>query len=140
MAQVVAAGMMLGPATGDTATIVKLFRVMLLMPVVLVIATIYRRHPAVIVNKHSNVPLVPGFLIGFLVLMLAASLDWLSPAVVNGAGDLSRWLLVTAIAAVGVKTKFQKLLKLGWQPLLMLVLETAFIAVFVLLAVFLQGA
>jgi uncharacterized membrane protein YadS len=109
---------------------------MLLMPVVLVIATIYRRHPAVIVNKHDKVPLLPGFLIGFLLLMLAASLDWLSPALVNGAGDLSRWLLVTAIAAVGLKTSFEKLLNLGWKPLLMLVLETAFIAAFVLVAVF----
>ena len=140
VAQVVVAGMMLGPTTGDTATIVKLFRVMLLMPVVLVIATIYRHHHVVIVNEHANVPLVPGFLIGFLVLMLAASLGWLSPALVNGAGDLSRWLLVTAIAAVGVKTSFEKLFKLGWQPLLMLVLETAFIAVFVLVAVFHLGA
>ena len=135
MAQVVAAGMMLGPATGDTATIVKLFRVMLLMPVVLVIATIYRHNPAVIVDEHANIPLVPVFLIGFLVLMVAASLGLLSPALVEGSGDLSRWLLVTAIAAVGVKTSFEKLLKLGWQPLLMLVLETAFIAVFVLVAV-----
>jgi len=136
VAQVVAAGMMMGPTTGDTATIVKLFRVMLLMPVVLVIATIYRHNPAVIVDEHANMPLVPGFLIGFLLLMIAASLGWLSPALVDGAGDLSRWLLVTAIAAVGVKTSFEQLLKLGWQPLLMLVLETAFIAVFVLAAVF----
>ena len=79
-------------------------------------------------------------MIGFLVLMLAASLGWLSPALVNGAGDLSRWLLVTAIAAVGVKTSFEKLLKLGWQPLIMLMLETAFIAVFVLVAVLHLGA
>ena len=35
VAQVVAAGMMLGPEAGDTATVVKLFRVMLLMPVVI---------------------------------------------------------------------------------------------------------
>lgn len=46
VAQVVAAGMMLGPDAGDTATVVKLFRVMLLMPVVMAISLWYRQQPA----------------------------------------------------------------------------------------------
>ena len=51
------------------------------------------------------------------------------------AGDASRGLLVTAIAAAGIKTSFEDLLKLGWQPVAMLVGETVFIAALVLGAI-----
>jgi uncharacterized integral membrane protein (TIGR00698 family) len=130
VAQVVAAGMMLGPVAGDIATVVKLFRVMLLMPVVLVIAMLYRQHP----NSSTSdepVPLVPGFLIAFVVLMLLSSVGMLAPEAVRLASDSSRWMLVTAIAAAGIKTSFEDLLKLGWQPVIMLVGETIFIGLVV---------
>jgi uncharacterized membrane protein YadS len=55
--------------------------------------------------------------------------------VVQAASDMSRVCLVLAIAAVGIKTSIEDLLKLGWKPLLLFVGETVFIAGFVLLAV-----
>ena len=131
VAQVVAAGMMLGPQAGDTATVVKLFRVMLLMPVVLVIVIAYRNHPDVQVSGQ-DVPLIPGFLVAFIVLVLLATVGVIQPPVAKIAGDVSRGLLVTAIAAAGIKTSFEDLAKLGWQPVVMLVGETLFIAAFVL--------
>lgn len=134
VAQVVAAGMMLGPEAGDTATVVKLFRVMLLMPVVLVIAVLYRNHPQAQASD-DKVPLVPGFLLAFIVLVLLASIGVFTPDMTRIASDTSRWMLVTAIAAAGVKTSFEDLLKLGWQPVAMLVGETVFIAAFVLASV-----
>jgi len=138
VAQVVAAGMMLGPQTGDTATVVKLFRVMLLMPIVLIIVMLYRHHPAAQVTD-AGVPLVPGFLLAFIVLMLANSVGVFTPDMIQVAGDTSRWMLVTAIAGAGVKTSFEDLLKLGWTPVLMLVGETVFIASFVLAVVLWGG-
>jgi uncharacterized integral membrane protein (TIGR00698 family) len=131
VAQVVAAGMMLGPQAGDTATVVKLFRVMLLMPVVLLIVIAYRNHPDVQVSGQS-VPLIPGFLVAFIVLVLLATVGVIEPPVAKLAGEVSRGLLVTAIAAAGIKTSFEDLAKLGWQPVVMLVGETLFIAAFVL--------
>ena len=138
VAQVVAAGMMLGPQTGDTATVVKLFRVMLLMPIVLIIVMLYRNHPAAQVTDAA-VPLVPGFLLAFIVLVLANSVGAFTPEMIHVAGDASRWMLVTAIAGAGVKTSFEDLLKLGWTPVLMLVGETVFIAFFVLAVVLWGG-
>ncbi|MFM7330874.1 MAG: YeiH family protein [Brachymonas sp.] len=146
VAQVVAAGMMLGPQAGDTATVVKLFRVMLLTPVVVVIAMLYRRQMAAAAadaaaavaadgNKPpsapASVPLIPGFLLAFIVLMLLASTQVLPKIWVETASQASRCCLVAAIAAAGIKTSFEELLKLGWQPVLMLVTETLFIALFV---------
>jgi uncharacterized integral membrane protein (TIGR00698 family) len=139
VAQVVAAGMMLGPQAGDTATVVKLFRVMLLTPVVVVIALLYRRQMADAAlavaadgqptpSSAASVPLIPGFLLAFIVLMLLASSQVFPKAWVDSASNASRWCLVAAIAAAGVKTSFEELLQLGWQPVLMLMLETIFIA------------
>ena len=136
VAQVVAAGMMLGPQAGDVATLVKLFRVMLLMPVVLVIAVLYRHHPAVR-TPDTEVPLIPGFLLAFVVLVMLASVGTITPPMAQVAGDASRWMLVTAIAAAGVKTSFEDLLKLGWKPVAMLLGETVFIVLFVVLGVLL---
>ena len=62
---------------------------------------------------------------------------WLPGAVVTWATDTSRWCLVVAIAAAGVKTSLGDLEKLGWQPVVMLVVETVVIALFVLTAVLL---
>ncbi len=155
VAQVVAAGMMLGPAAGDTATVVKLFRVMMLTPVVIVIAMVYRRHIAQAATDAAEavakdglsyggtspspaaVPLIPGFLLAFIVLMLLASSNIFPKSWVDGASQASRWCLVAAIAAAGVKTSFEDLLKLGWQPVLMLIAETVFIALWVALGLLL---
>jgi uncharacterized integral membrane protein (TIGR00698 family) len=73
VAQVVAAGMMMGQETADAATVVKLFRVVLLVPVVLVISWACR-HWAVTRTTTSSplerpqVTLIPGFLLFFLAL------------------------------------------------------------------------
>jgi uncharacterized integral membrane protein (TIGR00698 family) len=150
VAQVVAAGMMLGPAAGDTATVVKLFRVMLLTPVVVVIALMYRQQMAQATANAAadaaaavaadgkkpqvapaSVPLIPGFLLAFIVLVLLASSQVFPKTWVDAASQASRWCLVAAIAAAGVKTSFEQLLKLGWQPVAMLVAETVFIALIV---------
>jgi uncharacterized integral membrane protein (TIGR00698 family) len=146
VAQVVAAGMMLGPEAGDTATVVKLFRVMLLTPVVVVIALLYRRQMAqatadaaaavaadgkATTQAPASVPLIPGFLLAFIVLMLLASTQVFPKSWVDTASNASRWCLVAAIAAAGVKTSFEELLKLGWQPVIMLLAETLFIAALV---------
>ena len=140
VAQVVAAGMMMDQEAGDAATVVKLFRVVLLMPVVLLIAFFYRQHAgaATAAGKvREKVPLVPTFLLGFMVLVLVASTGKVPTTVTQAANDVSRWCLVMAISAAGVKTSFEDLKKLGWQPVVMLVTETLGIAVFVLAAILL---
>jgi uncharacterized membrane protein YadS len=52
----------------------------------------------------------------------------LPSSVTQAIGELSRWMLVIAIGAAGLKTNFQELAKLGWQPVVMLLVETLFIA------------
>jgi uncharacterized membrane protein YadS len=49
--------------------------------------------------------------------------------------DLSRNCLVLAIAALGLKTSFQQLAQAGWRPFALLVVETLWMAAFVLIAI-----
>ena len=141
VAQVVAAGSLLSTPTQtvavDTATIVKLFRVMLLMPIAVLIASLYRGAEAPGQNLNdpqaatpaATVPLIPGFLLAFIVFMLLGTVQALPAQVPAWAGQASRAFLVVAIAAAGVKTSFEELRELGWTPVWMLGMETVWIAV-----------
>jgi uncharacterized integral membrane protein (TIGR00698 family) len=133
VAQVIGAGYLISNHAGEVATLVKLARVACLVPVVLAIASVYRRGRPL--DEAAMAPVLPVFLGGFLLLMLANSLH-LIPVVAAGAlAGVSRACLVAAIAALGVKTSFQALASLGWQPVLMLAGETVCIALLVLCTV-----
>lgn len=127
VAQVVAAGMLFGSEAGDVSTVVKLFRVALLLPVVLVISIFFASQSAGKVDIQSF-KLIPLFLIGFVVMSLVASMQMVSPVTVETISSISRWMLVIAIAAAGLKTNFQELAQLGWKPVILLVVETLYIA------------
>ena len=57
----------------------------------------------------------------------------------EAASSLSRWCLVTAIAALGIKTSLEKLAAVGWRPVALMVGETVFLAILVLGAVLGMG-
>jgi uncharacterized integral membrane protein (TIGR00698 family) len=137
VAQVVAAGTLLGPDVANSATVVKLFRVMLLLPVVMAISFLYRQHAAAD-PPRSRPPLLPGFLVAFVVLMLLSSTGQVPATWVRAASDATSICLVLAIAAVGIKTDLQEVLRLGWRPLLLFASETAFIAALILGAMLIQ--
>ena len=141
VAQVVGAGYMIDHATGDYATIVKLFRVSMLAVVVVVVSAMFKteREQAereiaasggnAVVKKQ---PLVPWFLWVFVALVAINSLGFVPAEVGKGLSDFSRLCLVVAIAALGIKTSFQQLAKAGWRPFTLLLVETLWMAAFVL--------
>ena len=134
VAQVVGAGYTISPQTGEVATYVKLLRVTMLLPVVVMIAFLARRGAGG--APKGTGPAVPLFLIGFVVLVVANSFGLLSKTFMTSANDISRWCLVTAIAALGMKTSFKALLVAGWRPVALMVLETAWIGTLVMAAVY----
>ena len=136
VAQVVAAGMLFGPEAGDVSTVVKLFRVSLLLPVVLVISIFFGTQKSTNKLGWGSLKLIPTFLLGFVALSIVASMKILPLVLTQQISGLSRWMLVIAIAAAGLKTNFEELAKLGWQPVLMLVVETLFIALLGLIFIF----
>jgi len=131
VAQVVGAGYTVATEAGDVATFVKLLRVALLVPVVVGLALLYRARRERAAGA-SAAPLVPLFLLGFAALVAVNSAGWIPARAGAALADLSRWCLVTAIAALGVKTSFQSLAALGWRPVALLAINTAFLAALVL--------
>jgi uncharacterized integral membrane protein (TIGR00698 family) len=132
VAQVVGAGYMISPATGDIATVVKLLRVALLVPAVVVIAWLFRRQQGMQADSGRRIPLVPGFLLAFICLVAVNSSGFLPHAITDAMSETSRGCLVIAIAALGLKTSLQKLASVGWRPIALLVGETLFLAMLVI--------
>jgi len=132
VAQVIGAGYMVSEETGDISTIIKLLRVATLVPVVLVIAVVVSRMS---LQKSSSRPPFPLFLLGFAAIVSVNSTGVVPSEILDGLVTVSRWCLVTAIAALGMKTSFKALLQVGWRPVGLLVGETIWIALFVLTAI-----
>lgn len=136
VAQVAGAGYMLNPETGDYAIIVKLFRVSMLAVVVVVVSAVFKKEREDI-DHHSGEsakkqPLVPWFLWVFVALVALNSLGGVPAIVQIGLNDMSRICLVMAISALGVKTSFMQLARAGWRPFALLLIETLWMAGFVL--------
>jgi uncharacterized integral membrane protein (TIGR00698 family) len=136
VAQVVGAGYTISPKTGDIATYVKLLRVTLLLPVVFTIAFVVSRRSAG-KGGGARAP-TPWFLFGFAALVAANSFGLISKPAGEAMSAVSRACLVTAIAALGMKTSFGDLVKVGWRPVALMVVETAWIGAVVLAAVLLS--
>lgn len=136
VAQVVGAGFSISEEAGETSTLVKLMRVTALAPVVVLVALWSRGEQ----EPGRRPPLVPGFVVGFLVLATINSLGLLPLALAEAATLASRWALLTAIAAVGMKTSMREMLRLGPAAIALLVAETAFIAALVGTGLVLLGA
>ncbi len=138
VAQVVGAGYSISDDAGDTATIVKLFRVALLLPAVLVISFLFRANQ----QPHANIarpPLLPMFLVAFAALVVINSSGWVPQSVNAGLQEASRWCLVTAIAALGTKTSLGDLARVGWRPIAVIVAESVVVAMIVLAGLLLMG-
>lgn len=132
VAQVIGAGYAVSTEAGDTATIVKLARVAMLLPVILCVGIYARSSRA---SSAEKPPLLPWFVAAFAVLVVAGSLlpvaGWLREA----GNATSRFCLVASIAALGVKTRFADIASAGWKPVVLMVGQTAFIAALALTAI-----
>ena len=131
VAQVVGAGYSVSRETGDIATIVKLMRVAMLLPVVVCFALIGRRTQG---NDQSGVspPLLPWFAVAFLLLAWINSSGWIGSTMQSVTNDVSRWCLIVSMSAIGMKTQLKQLVAVGLKPVLLMLGEAVFLAALVL--------
>ncbi|MEM7269279.1 MAG: putative sulfate exporter family transporter [Pseudomonadota bacterium] len=127
VAQVVGAGFSVSESTGETATVVKLIRVSMLAPVIFC-AVLVIRWLNVSVDKGDRPPLVPWFVGGFVLLAALNSLELLPKTAVSVMSEASGWALLSAIAAVGVRTSLEEVFHVGGRAIALLVIETIFLA------------
>jgi uncharacterized integral membrane protein (TIGR00698 family) len=118
VAQVVGAGYAVSEAAGNTAVIVKLFRVFLMLPLVLAIGWLFARRA---VTTAGKIP-IPMFAIVFVALCVLNSIAPAFPGVASIFAQVkaplieaSTWGLLIAISALGLGTSLTAIAALGWR-------------------------
>lgn len=151
VAQVFAAGHMVSDEVAEFATYTKMLRVTALVPVVVVLGFLFRSTLLSQSNETTQelssssssnsssvtkpARLLPGFLIGFIVLMLLSNVGVIPDAGIDAMSDLSHVCLLIAMAALGAKSNLMELWHVGRKPLLLLVINTLFIGLLAFLLI-----
>jgi len=136
---VVAAGYSYSEAAGDYATIVKLTRATLIIPVSLIIAGIQLYKKKQHAEKVSLRQVFPWFILWFLVASLISSTGILPEAFISSAKWLSRFMIAMALGSIGLSANLKDLLKTGKKPVLLGLGTWFFVALSSLLVQFFQG-
>ena len=122
-ASVVASGYAFSEAAGDFATMVKLIRTIAIIPTVLVFAWIGVRMKKKEMQatgdgkKVNMMKIIPWFIGGFLLLAVLNSVGCIPVAVAAGIKSTSKFLMVTALAAIGLSTSITDFKKAGLKPM-----------------------
>lgn len=119
---VVAAGYAFSNEAGAYATIVKLTRTTMIIPISLIFAavTIFNKKKAAKADGTVNYSLkriFPWFIIGFLAASLLNTLGVFSQNVVEFLSTAGKFFIVMALSAVGLSANFKDMLKTGFKPL-----------------------
>lgn len=121
---VVAAGYAFSDGAGDFATMVKLTRTLSIIPTVLIFAFINLRLKAknnAITGEEKKVDILklfPWFIVGFVALAIINSLGYIPNNISVAAKDCSKFLMVAALAAIGLSTSFKEVKKSGIAPMI----------------------
>lgn len=126
---VVATGYAFSEGAGDFATMVKLTRTLSIIPTVIIFALINvrikKREAAKLSDSkkeiRANVSILnifPWFILGFLLMAIIASVFTIPAEVVSETKSTSKFLMVAALAAIGLNTSFKSLKKSGLRPMI----------------------
>ncbi|MGL4981486.1 MAG: YeiH family protein, partial [Treponemataceae bacterium] len=126
---VVAASFAYSEAAGDFATMVKLTRTLSIIPVVIIFSLINMRFKkrAIALNHgdesqvKSNLhifKLVPWFIVGFILLSVINSFGVIPSVAIEQSKNLSKFLMVAALSAIGLTTSFKDMKQSGVNPMI----------------------
>ena len=120
---VVATGYAFSEAAGDFATMVKLTRTLSIIPAVLVFAAVNlhlkkKQSGDAAAVKVSIKSIFPWFILGFLAMSALTSLGLLPASVCTVMKHTSKFLMVAALAAIGLNTDFKALCRSGAKPMI----------------------
>lgn len=142
VAQVVAAGGVIGGGALAVAVAVKLARVLTLAPVVTVLSVRQRflvRASKVGEQPAHLPPLVPGFVLGFVGLVLVRSLVPIPEFVLQAGESLQTLLLAAAMFALGCGVSLKRLTRVGARPFALAGCSTILVSTVALVGMVLVG-
>ena len=147
---VVATGYAFSEGAGDFATMVKLTRTLSIIPTVITFAFISLRLKKKEAQKNSKNPdelkanfsikkIFPWFILGFVAMSVVASIFTIPAEIVSGTKTASKFLMVSALAAIGLNTSFSSFRKSGIRPMIHGFIISALVVVVALLVEICMG-
>jgi uncharacterized integral membrane protein (TIGR00698 family) len=131
---VVSTGYIFSPAAGAVATVVKLARTVLLVPLALAVGL---AHAWRVRSPHKSTTVwqraaraMPWFILGFLGMAVLNSLGVFSPEFAGFLSMTAGFLMVMVLASVGLNVHLTKILRLGLRPMMVGLLLAGCMAVF----------
>jgi len=138
--QVVAGGFSISDTAGQSATIVKMGRVLMLTPLIVVLLLIF--HDSNNMEKRtvgSILKNVPLFIVGFVGFSIIATLKILPSNIIDMMGNISEYALIVAMAGVGLKITFSSIKESGQKALFLGILIWIVQIVFTSLVILYKG-
>ena len=147
---VVATGYAFSEGAGDYATMVKLTRTLSIIPTVITFAFIQlgiKRKEALENSKNSDTlkanfsitKIFPWFILGFLAMSIIASIFTIPTEIIAHTKSISKFLMVSALAAIGLNTSFASMKKAGIKPMLHGFIISALVVIVALLVEMAMG-
>ncbi|SIN68330.1 conserved hypothetical integral membrane protein [Parasphingorhabdus marina DSM 22363] len=138
VAQAIGGGFSYSPQAGEVATVVKLSRVTLLAPILIIVALMLQKFGSSDTGPEAKVGLrqgLPWFIIGFILLVALNSAVALPAQIVTTGNQAASILLLFAVIAAAIKSNLAGLLSHGWTSFGPIAVTTAMSFALSLLAV-----
>jgi uncharacterized integral membrane protein (TIGR00698 family) len=126
VAQVIATAFQHSTASGEIATVAKLSRVLLIIPILLGLG--WQARGTRIPGQSPNALPIPWFVLFFAGLVLLNGLQIFQDPLKDSVAQVNQVLLCMALAAMGLETHLVKLVNLGLKPLLLAGVSWLFLA------------
>lgn len=141
VSQAVGAGYAMSPEAGDLSVLLKLLRVSMLLPIVILVSVLWGKnaktpYPTLGAKIKAN---APPFLVIFLILAILSCLNLVPASVTNIGNEAAHWALVVSLIAIGIKTDMRQILTVGIKPFIAMTLITLLMAAILLLGIFVMG-
>ncbi|WP_461455870.1 YeiH family protein [Parasphingorhabdus sp.] len=139
VAQAIGGGFSYSPEAGEVATVVKLSRVTLLAPVLIIVSMVLQKMAVKDTDPTSRkIGLrqgMPWFIVGFILLVGLNSLVVLPSSLVGAGNQLASTLLLFAVVAAAIKSNLAGLMSHGWHCFAPVIMTTAMAFLLSMLAI-----
>lgn len=117
---VVAAGYIFSDEAGAYATIVKLTRTTLIIPIVFIYAFVMnKRNKQDASSAYSIKKIFPWFIVWFIVASLLNTLGLFTKEMVEWTNGLAKFMITMALSAIGLSTNLKTLIHTGYKPVVL---------------------
>lgn len=118
---VVAASFSFSQGAGEFATMVKMTRTLAIIPIVIIFSVLNNKG----MDSKKVKSIFPWFIVGFAGFAVINTLGWIPEVLGNILSTLRTYLMVTALAAIGLKTDISSIKILGFKPFIHSMLVSA---------------